>query len=153
MKPSTKYIIGGSIAAVAGLAAWYYSAAQKLVFDIIDPATGLPNIQYKSADADGIHLNLRFAVYNPSILPFLSPSFDFTFTTTAGVIGTAHNLTLQRINGSGTSFIDVDAFIPWGSALGNVVQIVQTQTLPTGINYTGTINMPFYQVPIAGVLT
>jgi len=152
MKTSTKILLGGA-AAAAGLGLWYYKAAQDLVFDITDPSTGLPNIQVKGADGAGLHLNLRFAVTNPSILPFLSPTFDFVFDTSAGQLGTAHNTTLQGIPGRSTSFIDVDAIIPYAGAASQALSIIQSQQLPTGITYTGTINLPLFRVPISGQLT
>jgi hypothetical protein len=151
MNTSTKILIG--VGAAAGIGAWYYSAAQGLVFDITNPATGLPNIQVMGADATGLHLNLRFAVTNPSILPFVSPTFDFVFDTAAGQLGTAHNTTLQHIPGRSTSFVDVDAIIPYAGAASQAISIIQSQQLPTGITYTGTINLPLFRVPISGQLT
>ena len=146
-------------AAAGALALWYYNAAQALLISIINPSTGLPNIQYESADASGIKLNLRFAITNPSLLPFLAPRFNMVITDSNGTqIGTAQTTVIQSIPGRTTSFVNVDATIPYESTAIDLYNAISTAeqgnlALPTGIDYSGTINLWFGSIPIQGSLT
>jgi len=158
MTKTTKYLVYGG-AALGGLALWYINAAKDLKIDITDPNTGLPNIQFKNADNAGLHLNLRFAVTNTSILPFLAPKFSMNIVASDGnQIGTAISDTVQAIASNSISFVDVTATIPYVALASNVLDLIQTAItnntqLPTGINYTGYINLWFYSVPIQGQIT
>jgi hypothetical protein len=107
-----------------------------------------------------VTVNLRFAVTNNSMLPFLTPKFTVNlYDTNGNLIGTGTNPIMQAISGNAVSFVDVQVKIPYSGLASNIFTIISQWAsggqlqLPTGVNYKGTVNLWLSSIQLNGSIT
>ena len=146
MKLKTWHIVaGGAAVGLAFSAMAYKRAAEALLIDIIEV---LP----VGFDINGLQVKIKLAVTNRSGFAFPVPAATVDFSINGNYVGRAFSNQWQQIASNGTYLIDLWGTIRLDQAAPLAAAIYTTRKLPSGISYSGTINIKNFQIPFGSTV-